>query len=413
MDLNYKILNTLCRKYGDSFYLLDYDRFAKNYDEFLKAFTKFYPKTILAYSYKTNYTPKLCKIINEKGGFAEVVSEMEYDLAIKIGVNPQNIIVNGPYKNKKILEKFLINGSIVNLDSYYEITLVKKIASHYPDRKFFIGIRCNFELKNLNRSRFGFDTNNDHFFKVFRDLKNIANIEIKCIHCHYPNRDIESFLERTNKIIRLSNILFPEFPPQYIDIGGGFFGYMDDTLKKQFDCKVPSYENYGRAIASKFREAFGKFQNNLKPTLILEPGTAIVADTMKFVCRVIEIKNVRGKYIAMTSGTRLNFSPLSSKLNMPIWVFGQDEVQSRKFFHSIDIFGYTCIEGDCLYKNYTGTLKRGDFIVIGNVGSYSIVFKPPFILPNVPILAYNKKRKVVEVIKRAETIEDIFKTFVF
>ena len=99
MDLNYKILNTLCRKYGDSFYLLDYDRFAKNYDEFLKAFTKFYPKTILAYSYKTNYTPKLCKIINEKGGFAEVVSEMEYDLAIKIGVNPQNIIVNGPYKN--------------------------------------------------------------------------------------------------------------------------------------------------------------------------------------------------------------------------------------------------------------------------------------------------------------------------
>ena len=126
MDLNYKILNTLCRKYGDSFYLLDYDRFAKNYDEFLKAFTKFYPKTILAYSYKTNYTPKLCKIINEKGGFAEVVSEMEYDLAIKIGVNPQNIIVNGPYKNKKILEKFLINGSIVNLDSYYEITLVKK-----------------------------------------------------------------------------------------------------------------------------------------------------------------------------------------------------------------------------------------------------------------------------------------------
>ena len=34
--------------------------------------------------YKTNYTPHLCKIVNE-GKYAEIASEMEYAAAKKIG----------------------------------------------------------------------------------------------------------------------------------------------------------------------------------------------------------------------------------------------------------------------------------------------------------------------------------------
>ena len=48
-------------------------------------------------------------------------------------------------------------------------------------------------------------------------------------------------------------------------------------------------------------------------------------------------------------------------------------------------------------------------IVFENCGSYSLVMKPPFILPNFPVLDISEGE--VELIKRAETFEDIFHTY--
>ena len=47
--------------------------------------------------------------------------------------------------------------------------------------------------------------------------------------------------------------------------------------------------------------------------------------------------------------------------------------------------------------------------VVHNCGSYSLVMKPPFILPNFPVLDISEGE--VELIKRAETFEDIFHTY--
>ncbi len=76
-----------------------------------------------------------------------------------------------------------------------------------------------------------------------------------------------------------------------------------------------------------------------------------------------------------------------------------------------DIVGFTCIEGDVLEKDYSGELGIGDYLVIGNCGSYSLVMKPPFILPNFPVLDINGEE--TKVIKRAETFDDLFHTYSF
>ncbi len=55
-------------------------------------------------------------------------------------------------------------------------------------------------------------------------------------------------------------------------------------------------------------------------------------------------------------------------------------------YQSIDFGGYTCIESDYIYKNYNGDLAEGDYVIFGNAGSYSVVLKPPFILPNFAIV---------------------------
>lgn len=402
--MNYELLNELDSLHGDSFYLLDSSKFEDNYDEFLLAFKKYYSKTNIGYSYKTNYTPKLCKIVDRKGGYAEVVSDMEYALALKLSVRAENIVVNGPYKPVKFLKEAIFGGSIVNLDSYTEIELVKELAQDNPDKQLKVGIRCNFDIGNDVVSRFGIDVEDSTFFDQFKLINEIANLEVVGIHCHFPDRNAPSYKVRAEKIIALSDKLF-KTPPKYIDVGGGYFGKMPDALKGQFS-SYHEYDEYAENIASQFAKRYGDLPESEQPTLILEPGSAIVGDTVKFVSKIIDIKSVRGKFIAMSSGSKFNIGLLSSSVNMPIEVFSKEQ---GEYFIDIDISGFTCIESDYLYKGYNGPLSKDDYVVLSNVGSYSIVFKPPFILPNFPVLEMAEQS--FEIVKRKETVEDIFTTF--
>lgn len=98
-----------------------------------------------------------------------------------------------------------------------------------------------------------------------------------------------------------------------------------------------------------------------------------------------------------------------SSINPPLKVIKMEG--NHDFYSGIDIAGYTCIENDILFKDFKGELGIGDFIEISNCGSYSVVMKPPFIFPNVPILDISGNS--IELIKRAENFDDLFNTYEF
>ncbi len=81
----------------------------------------------------------------------------------------------------------------------------------------------------------------------------------------------------------------------------------------------------------------------------------------------------------------------------------------RKKYSDLDFGGFTCIESDYLYRHFDGELGVGDMVVFGNAGSYSIVLKPPFILPNFPVV----DMATGAMVKRAECFDDLFHTFRF
>ena len=150
------LLKNLAAQYGDAFYILETRRFRTNFCELKEAFSEIYENFGIAYSYKTNYAPRLCKAIDELGGYAEVVSDMEAEIALRVGVAPQKIIWNGPYKNYNKVEELLLRGATINLDSAYEIEKIGEIARKYPDKIFHVGIRVNFDIGDGVVSRFGF-----------------------------------------------------------------------------------------------------------------------------------------------------------------------------------------------------------------------------------------------------------------
>jgi diaminopimelate decarboxylase len=401
--MNKQIIEQLRAEYGEAFYLLDSALFRKNFAELKTAFNNIYPNWNIAYSYKTNYTPKLCRIVNELGGYAEVVSEMELEIAKRVGCKMDRVIWNGPIKNVPIMEQFLLDGGTINIDSIEELEQVKDIHNRHADKLIHVGIRCNYDVNDGVVSRFGFDIDGAEFMEAVKFATTTENVKFINFQCHFAKRQIAYWPARAKGMVDLIERL--GIIPERIDIGGGLFGKMADSLRAQFSCEIPDYEAYAKAAAQVFADYFA--DKDVKPELLIEPGSAVVGDCMKFIGTVKTIKNVRGKWIATVLGSQKNIS--MTGINPPMEVIAMGGVQ--KEFKDLDFVGFTCIEGDVLYHNYTGTLAHQDAIVISNCGSYSLVMKPPFILPNFPVLDISEGK--TEVIKRAENFDDLFHTFNF
>ena len=410
MELTKEIIGKISEEYGDSFYVLDTEQFKSNFLELQEAFRNKYANTFISYSYKTNYIPRLCKLVDELGGYAEVVSDMESKIALTLGVNPEKIIFNGPYKNPIAVRELLISGATINIDSLFDLEIIKNIAKEKMDQKFSAVIRCNFPVEDNGISRFGFDVTSNDFMAALTMFEEVPNLNLKGFHCHFANRSIASWSSRTKGMLEVLKKHY-KGTPEYISLGGGLYGKMADSLKSQFDCQIPTYEEYAEVVATQVFEAYGKLPYEKQPKLFIEPGSALVGDAMKFVAKVISIKNVSGKNIATVLGSIYNINPTLNKKNPPIEIFNTNE-NDAKNYQDLDFGGFTCIESDYLYRGLSGDLAVGDYVVFGNIGSYSIVLKPPFILPNFAIVECMDNGRI-SLIKEAEKFDDLFHTFVF
>lgn len=407
MNLTFSRLAELAGQYGPSFYLLDTERFRRNFTELTAAFRGYYPEMRIAYSYKTNYIPRLCALVEEMGGRAEVVSHMEYEIARRLNVPTDHVVFNGPYKDPAAVEEIILGGGAVNLDSLYDLRLLRALAEKHPERTLRAGIRCNFDIGDGVVSRFGFDVDTPAFEEALAFFRDTPNVTLKGLHCHFASRALKTWPPRVAGMLALVERLGVAEQLEYIDLGGGLFGRMPDSLKAQFDSPIPSYEEYAEAVAKPFAAFYaGK---NHRPELLIEPGSALSGDVMRFAAPVTSIKTVQGKEIATVLGSIYNINPTLNKKNPPLEVFSAGDSPRRT---DLDFGGFTCIESDYLYRHYDGPLAEGDYVVFGNAGSYSVVLKPPFILPNFPVLELSAEGDA-SVVKRAEGFDDLFHTYQF
>ncbi|KWZ78066.1 hypothetical protein [Anaerococcus tetradius] len=403
IELSNKTIKRITQMYGDSLYIFNKDEFIYNYNNLENTFKKIYPNYRICYSYKTNYTPEICNCVKKMGGYAEVVSDMEYQLALELGYSSTRIVFNGPIKGK-YLESHILNGGINNIDRIEEAVHICNIADKNINKQIKTGIRVNFDIDAGYISRFGIDINKlDEIIKLLEAHKVIVN----GIHCHLSRaRGIEFWRVRAKKMIDLiekHNLTKIE----YISLGSGMYGQMDLELKKQFNGHIPSYQDYAREVLGQFRDFYSSYKN--KPIVFTEPGTTLVSKYIDFLGKVIGIKEIRGKTFVLFNCSFYNLGETSQMKNLPlkIYKFGNN----NKPIKNAQFVGYTCLEQDILYKNYSGELAVGDYVLFGNVGGYSIVQKPPFIMPDVPMITISNSE--INLIKRQERYEDIFSSFKF
>lgn len=404
-------LKWLHSQYGDSFYLFDKKTFIRNLHDFKSAFERHYHNVQLAYSVKTNYIPAIIRLAREKGLMAEVVSGLEYELVKRVGYRGNEIIFNGPLKDEAELFRAFDDGAVVQFDSAEEIEVLKQYLRRNPGKRVRCAVRCNFDIDEPERSRFGLDAENGDAGEVYKDLFSIEGCDPIGLHCHYstPHRSLESFRIRTKKLITFAKKVFEGRQLEYLNIGGGFFGPLPESLSKQFSYETPTFADYGQLVGALMRDHF----SSQSPTLVLEPGISILANTMTFVCRVASIKTIGRKQVISVTGSLQNIRPTHSIVEMPFRVMKMSP--HKNSIENGVMGGYTCIKKDILCDSFTGEIQSGDSILFDHVGAYNIVMKPPFIRGAPPVLMIDggSDDANVEVIKENETLDMMFAAYKF
>lgn len=411
--LSEKQVNNCIQQYGSPLYIFHKEDFESNYINLLNSIRTIYPKYNIAYSYKTNYTPRICQTVKELGGLAEVVSDMEYRLAKRIGYHSKEIVYNGPVKGEGLFEH-LSEGGIANIDSLDELITVIDFANKNNETKNKLAFRVNIDIGQGFISRFGIDAYEEdkqsELDTAFKWCDECQNIKVVGIHCHIGrSRSIEAWKNRVRIVFKLIDRYF-DATPEFIDLGSGMNSVMEPELASQFGGDIPTFDEYASVVAIAMQEKYGSMPKEEQPWLYTEPGTTLISGCMSFLGTVKSIKNVKGKDYVTFDCCGGNMGDIAHLKNLPITVYHQG--RDVRQLNDATFVGYTCLEHDHIYEGFSGELAVGDTVQFRNIGSYSNVFKPPFILPNCAMIEMDKNGNT-ELIKQTETIDNVFQTYVF
>lgn len=408
--VSHKILSNLDKKFGTPFYIMDGNKYRQNLRAFLEAFRHRYEKIIAGYSFKTNYVPALCKIAKSEGCYAEVVSEMEYQLAQKIGF--KNIIFNGPIKRKQIFKKALTEQAIINLDSEYEVDQACEYAKEYQGNDVKVGIRININLTDgngkstiqcgLRFGRFGFPIKT-----IGENINKLREhgIKIVSLHGHTSSSDRAVL---NYKIITQHMLAVCEQQElndlEYFDIGGGYFGAAPDGMDL---AGRPKYEDYANCILDELEN--NKWFMEKKPFIVIEPGSSVVSNVFNYYTKVFQNKKIGNVNFVIVDGTIFDIKPTMHANNLPHNIFQKSESVEK---YICDVVGSTCMEKDVMLKQVElPKLKKGDFIQFKGVGAYTISLTPSFINFLEPILTLENNEYVA--VRRRQNIDDITSIYNF
>ena len=357
-------------------FIIDKEHLDNNINSLFSAINTYWSNPIVGYSFKTNNLPWLLTYLRNQGFYAEVVSGLEYDLALRMGYPPEHIIYNGPIKSEESFRYAIKHGSLVNIDSKIELEYIKSLDKELQG-PCHIGVRVNVDLETYcpgqtilgdQGGRFGFSAETGELRACFDAVRSTNHFEVKCLHLHTNSktRSLEVFSAIAEYACHI--IKSYQLELDYIDIGGGFFGGPDAIF---------SFLDYFRTI----KEVMETHNLGDIP-IIVEPGASIIASPIEYVCSVTDAKEaVRGRFVVL-DGTRMHIDPMKHKSAYKYSIIsGSESVASKQV-----LCGATCMEDDRLMILQNETqLVTNDIVIFRQCGSYTMVLSPLFInyFPNV------------------------------
>lgn len=372
------LLNDILRNSTTPLMIFLENRVRNNINTFSRVFKSVFKNFQCFYSFKANFLPEMCKIIQSEGIGAELIGLPELNLALKLQFPPNKIIVGGPYLPHDLIEKCIQENVkeiiVYNLNDLIQINSIAK--KHHKIQNICIRINSQKYGSNL-----GIVFDKSKLTKLTNLVRECENIKLTTILSHYSTqmnnfgqfkKNVESLIENI-KILSVAGINV-----ENINLGGGF------------PEAVIMSEAQLREIANSINSTLSNSEFNFK-NIYFEPGRYFIGDAGIFIAKIIKVSEDRWIFLDIGNHICPKFAKCSlrfynaSKINEP-----------HKFKTSIA--GIVPTDQDVLAKNYffTKDLKENDIVMVTNVGAYTLTFSNrfPYTLPKIILV---KNRTISEI----------------
>ncbi len=400
-------IDDLVDQFGSPVFVTSEHQLRMNVRKIRRVFERRYNQVIHGWSYKTNYTGAICRILHQEGSWAEVVSAFEYEKARSLGVPGNRIIFNGPHKSKAILERAIAEGAYLQADHMDELKMIEQIASE-QDRIVKIGIRINFDTGFTEPwSRFGFNLESGQANEAVKRISMSPHVRLTGLHSHIGTFIMEprAYGEQVKTMCRFMRDLddIDHINIDTLDIGGGFPS--KNALQRVYlppDQAVPDINEYADAVCDALVEETRYLEQSGRalPRLIIESGRAIVDDAQVLITSVVGTKRLPdGRRAAiLDAGTNLLFTSY--------WYNHQVQMTREPggVYEDTVLYGPLCMNIDVVRQSIQmPPLVYGDRLVVSPVGAYNNTQWLQFIeyRPNVVLVHEDTN---VSVIRRAENL---------
>jgi diaminopimelate decarboxylase len=403
----------LIAQFGSPLFVVSEAALRNQYRSFRDTFTTPGIDTVVAYSYKTNYLPAVCAILDQEGALAEVVSGMEYSLARALGVPGERIVFNGPYKRPEELQRAIAEGALINIDGFDEIAAMREAAGAIG-RAARVGLRINFRTGPTSWTKFGFNAESGDAARALELVRDAGDaLDLQGFHNHSGTFQIDpkvygqavTVLAGVAKEARELGL-----KPRFIDLGGGYPS--SNRLKPEFDIAggtqlrgnfLAPYAEAIMARLNRYKELFGG-----RPTLMLEPGRALIDAPVRLLCTVVSTKEIPGHGAAAIIDVGVNVLPTAYWYDHEVEAVRKDAEDPRGETKPVSIYGPMCMQIDVVRERVLmPPLRPGMPLVIQNVGAYCLTQSMQFIQtrPAVALLGPDGP----ELIRRREEWHHLFR----
>jgi len=367
------LLNEILKTYTTPLMIFLENRVRNNINTFRKVFKTVFNNFQCFYSFKANFLPEICNIVQSEGLGAELIGLPELKLALKLQFPPNKIIVGGPYLPKELIKKCVQENIkeivVYNMNDLIRIDSIAKKSQKIQD----ICLRINTQKFG---SKLGILLNQSNVLKLKKIINECKNLKVTTLLSHYATQmnNFELFKKNINILLDSTKIFSDAgIKIENINLGGGF------------PEAVIMPENQLKDVATKIKAILNNFEISFK-NIYFEPGRYFIGDAGSLVAKIIKVTDDR--WIFLNIGNHI--CPKFAKSSLRFYNATRIE-EPHKFKTSIA--GIVPTDQDVLAKDYffTSDIKEGDIVIVTNVGAYNLTFSNrfPYLLPNIILVKDN------------------------
>ncbi|WP_300456423.1 diaminopimelate decarboxylase [Desulfobacula sp.] len=350
--------------------------------------------------------PSIMRIVQKMGFGFDCSSTPEIHLSRQIGSVNEDIMFTSNNTSSSQFETAMENGGcILNLD---DISLISKLTD-IPDLicfRYNPGARRNGNniIGNPVESKYG--VSHDQIMDAYRKSIQLG-VKRFGIHTMLASNELnyEYMVETARMLLdiieRVSEKLHITF--EFINIGGGLgIPYTPDALPFDLD-----------AMAHEITQLFHTFKSihGWSPRLYMESGRYITGPHGALVTSVINHKNIYRKYVGVDASMSALMRPGMYEAYHHIHIHGKEDATRLE---KVDVVGALCenIDKFAVQRQLPVTVE-GDILVIHDTGAHGHAMGFNYNGQLRPKELLFKADSSVELIRRAETMEDYFSTLHF